>query len=1202
MYYPTTIKDTKQLAQTLLKKEYAQFSTKQDFPEGLNPSFLTDRLLQKDKLLLRSYQKFIQAWLSPNTPNKRVLAEWQTGVGKSLGSIAVALEFIKLYNDYYPSTKEIQPSIFIIGFSKFIFQRELLKRPEFGFITEEEISRLMELRIIAQNGTRQNKDDYVQFESLIKKRLQKRNRNGYFKFLGYKEFYNKLFIGAPETLTEESLLQGLEAGKVHLNIELVKQFANSLMICDEIHNVYNSIEMNSYGLALRTILNIYEVPALYKKYLGLTAAAVERTTLRVIFMSATPINNSPAEIVDLLNLLIPSTRIKEVTQKYSIARDDLFDGKNLKIEAASTMRKLIRGYVSFIEDRDPKHYPARVFMGVELPIPRQLWSERTRGFRGKTIPYIKFIRCTMTKLHAKTYKKFYDGKIPLDGTALNDIVFPDPNSEYGLFRTKDIKSALKNAPKKWKDEHQIDIIKQKLPNNTETWVVTGRCLELENLKLLSSKYAYLVRSLIQNLKNDGGKFIISHQLVKIIGIIGIQEILRWNGFLDETSMPTENTRCSKCSIILKDHKKLSHDFIPVRCITVYGDLDKIMIDKYEEKFRDVNNIDGYQYRGLIGAKIINEGKDYSEIQEIYVITMPGNIPTLLQILGRSIRRGSSKRLPPEKRYVKTHILVSSFGERSPNEELTFEEQKYFEKMMDYLTIQEINKIFHEEAIDTILNKAILQKSTTKQPKLELLPFEIPKSVFDRSIGLRDIDTTTFSAFYMDDEIMTITYIIKRLFIEQQSVWTIKDLWGSVRDPPFDVQVNTELFTEDNFKIALHFLITTNESGDINVFDDIFKQHEQISDLFNFDEKFIQMGDVTCCITQVGKFIMMVPFINGVPFVDYESWFRYSDIRPTITISLTRDIRVSTIPYNKLKEKFYEQYSQEPIEKISTSVEKYDLRFHHQLLQESVQYVFNILTNSAAIFSEIHDFYFKMLYFYDKLDLVIFCDHLPEQLALEYSKYITHEPITYGDDKILKEKNKYNAFLISSIVKSSEPITFDIKRMNEFLGKTRAIATKGSKIIKTFSNLLPIGHFMAAPGENNVGNIVPHLYHPETGWKKEIRFSEFVKTQDAEIENNIVIGYFELGGELSFKFKIREPIHHSTKFKDLRKNKRGSVCSTTKKSILTKIARQLGIKLTGTNIKNICDLIKIELMKRELNARRKHRKGEQRIRWFYYHFE
>ena len=57
-----------------------------------------------------------------------------------------------------------------------------------------------------------------------------------------------------------------------------------------------------------------------------------------------------------------------------------------------------------------------------------------------------------------------------------------------------------------------------------------------------------------------------------------------------------------------------------------------------------------------------------------------------------------------------------------------------------------------------------------------------------------------------DEINKITYIIKRLFIEVSVIWTFDVLFDQVKNPPFHVEVNTKLFQEKYFTVALFSLL------------------------------------------------------------------------------------------------------------------------------------------------------------------------------------------------------------------------------------------------------------------------------------------------------------------------------------------------------------------------------------------------------------
>jgi len=249
-----------------------------------------------------------------------------------------------------------------------------------------------------------------------------------------------------------------------------------------------------------------------------------------------------------------------------------------------------------------------------------------------------------------------------------------------------------------------------------------------------------------------------------------------------------------------------------------------------------------------------------------------------------------------------------------------------------------------------------------------------------------------------------------------------------------------------------------------------------------------------------------------------------------------------------------------------------------------------------------------LYFYDKLDMILFADLVEDK----YKDYITKAKIKIPDVhyhkkkyEILKEDHKYNAFLMSSIIKStgSSP-DFNIDRLNAFIDESRDPTTSKSVTIrKVFSNMLPVGHFLSKSGQN-IGAVIPRLYDPVSdSWSQATEFIE--KYIATDIENNIIVGYYEKNPTgIDVKFKLRPPIQKIVKHEDSRMIERGSVCSTRKKEELIEIAKSLNITLDTMSIKEICDLIKFELMYREIQSRRKahHEGSTKRVRWFYLHFE
>ena len=274
-----------------------------------NKDVLTEKIRQV-KFIPNNYQQFIANFINPNTNNNRILIKHSVGTGKTSTSIMTALNFIETYKLF---DKEDSPSIFILGFSKSVFQRELLKRPEFKFVNKFDIDRIKTLQNnIQTRGTKQDQQEYQNYVSLIKRRFGNKKGYGHFKFYGYKMFFNRLFLYKPnvkiDNLTEDQFYQQVKLGNITYNMELLNSMKNGLVICDEAHNLFSSIKKNNWGIAIQLMSDYY------------------KENIKIMYMSATILNNSSTEIVELLNLL-------SLDKKYK--KSDLFHFYKNKITVES---------------------------------------------------------------------------------------------------------------------------------------------------------------------------------------------------------------------------------------------------------------------------------------------------------------------------------------------------------------------------------------------------------------------------------------------------------------------------------------------------------------------------------------------------------------------------------------------------------------------------------------------------------------------------------------------------------------------------------------------------------------------------------------------------------------------------------------------------------------------------------------------------
>ena len=741
-------------------------------------------------LKLHGAQLFIRNFQNPNTDYKRILIKWQTGVGKSIAAIGIAYEYIRQYR-LRASFGEKQPTIFVLTFNRETIQEDLLKFPEFGFISQSEVDELRKYRIQAQAAGSAGSQEAKQLSSFIgvlKRRLTDKSRGGCFKFFGYKEFANKLFkitsLGKKQKFNiheiysrnnddfREKLFDAVDKKFIIIDRDLIESMRGGVLVADEIQNVYNIMESNNYGIAIQYILD----------ELGNEAP-------RAIYMSATPVTGSAAEFVDLLNLLVPKVagKLKRsdffLRTTYSDNEDDeesanviKFIISQLKEGALEQISKLATGYVSFLLDSDINAYPRRILVGTNID----------------NVPYLKLTLCPMSKLHSDTLRE--EKSIPTNAYTLYDMVFPNPTShDSGLFRSQETQQIISSASQEWRDKTGIEIL--------EDGIFSGQFLHRDNIVNYSSKYYRLLNDVIAAIKAGPGKIMIYHHRVRMSGVLLLQELFKMNGILDEFTPAVDNTLCAICGEIRKSHSANSqtHEYTPARMIIAHSDIDKNIMIKSILKYNSLTNKDGYQLRIIIGSKIIKEGLNFFGVRHQFITSLPTDYPTLIQVFGRVVRKESHNMLLPEERNVKVYIYVSSFENEN---EVSPEVQRYIDKGKEFSVIQEVERVLHENAIDGFLNYGKINEVIQSKAGLDALPYTPTISSSPES----KIQTSTFLAYGHGEREVAIIASICRVLFRIRSVWTSSDLWNAIKAKIIKgVSYDPNLFDEGNFELALFSL-------------------------------------------------------------------------------------------------------------------------------------------------------------------------------------------------------------------------------------------------------------------------------------------------------------------------------------------------------------------------------------------------------------
>lgn len=1106
--------------------------------------------------------------------------------GKTLAAVSVATEYIKIYRKLYAAAASARgigrkfhgeldratPTVFVLGFggTRGAFIRELLSYPDFGFVSAVERDELVRRRALAAGGLPGDVVSYKEFSSALKRRVINKSREpgGFYKFYGYDEFVNRLFITGKEVSVldlETSVTRAVKAGEniqlidvimkhvkdgsIQINQQLVDAFENSLLICDEVHNTYNMSMKNKRGVAIQYILDT--VP-----------------TVRFLSLSATPINGSPTEIVELLGYLSPA--VPRLTKSMLFV-----DEYTLAPGAMDMIGTAVKGKISFLQDTNIKYFPTRKFMGEELVLEESIIGANA----GDKVPYLKFVSCPLSEFHQATVDALAAESGPHTVStadySIYDIAFPNPDetAKTGLIKAVDLRRGVSTPDMK------IDR------------VIAGSFLRRENIGKYSSKYKKMldiiweVIAAAKNNPDEMQKIMIYHNRVKLSGVLLIQEALRENGILDEFSEPVESTICACCAESRGKHND-AHKFIAARFVTAHSHVPKQTMQHSMDKYNAPANKNGHQYLIIVGGKIMKESYDFKDVQNMICMSPPIGIPIFLQILGRCVRKKSHIHLPPTQRKVDVYLLVGVINRSFPSiSKVSPEVYRWFDKLLSYKVIQIIERKLNQTAMDGDLHRDIIMPpdlrkeyfpngpGTAPVDRLGNLYFE-PENVIDidpRPIPQGQLNELTFNAYgYYDEEIKLISYIIKRMFM-RQPVWTYEALLAAVHRPPFSVEVNPALFAEGNFIIALYHLVTPSTP----VVSAVRTERHLVDKLFDYNDRNLYKDEVKYRVEHIGQYYIAFPVsvvsknpINVV-HADYAERLRDREIANLKLIKIVED-RVEADVETYLRpvggaggmRVSISQFMQDS--KIAHNFDALLKRFIVKYEKLGTNCMFGLLTEYNTPFQTA------------LLDLIISEQKIPTGL--------------YG--RVIDLYNKFDIIVYAPEVTKYPDVA---KQLHALIG---------TKI----SSKIPLGYMVA----NSV-----RLWNG-TSWFEvnKIAMNRHVNYR----ENDIIVGYLESFPD-GMKFKLRRPVQaiqervregmdkkrsttstNSGSRKivgDTRLVERGIVCSTKNKTDLLRILSRLGvsvakIKESEARVRNLCDLIRMELYSKEIKERAK----GSRVKWIY----
>lgn len=501
-------------------------------------------------------------------------------------------------------------------------------------------------------------------------------------------------------------------------VDRIHNLNNTLIIVDEAHNLTG----NDYGEALKEISR-------------------KSQNCRIVLLTATPMKNLADDIVELVNFIRPHDK--------PIEREKIFTAQaghqmELRPTGLEYLKKMCRGYISYMRGADPITFAKRVDIGVVPP----------------GLKFTQVISCQMYPFQ----RSCYDEAVKDEGDALskkseavaNFVVpglSPDKKSVVGYYGREGIQlvcnqlktqsqmlnQRIGEAMPKWlkalpecskMSSAQINELIEGGGQDKDEWIklaesgktIAGRILSMPFLRLFSTKFADALDGMAERVEGKRGAMTsFSYSNLVKAGIELFQEVLQQNGYLefDETGayQSTPKTICHRCGKQFEGHDN-SHIFRPATFITVTGKASDDVAEYIPEDkqrvirtiFNALDNLDGRNIKFILGSRVMNEGVSLENLGEIDVLDVYFNFGRVDQVVGRGIRNCSHyKTVTDTNRYpeVKVYKFAITLGEGSReggDYVLSSEEELYQKAELKYLLIKQVERALKEVAVDCALNR------------------------------------------------------------------------------------------------------------------------------------------------------------------------------------------------------------------------------------------------------------------------------------------------------------------------------------------------------------------------------------------------------------------------------------------------------------------------------------------------------------------
>jgi hypothetical protein len=664
-------------------------------------------------------QELVRNFMRPETPYTGILVYHGVGTGKTCLSIQVAEAF-------KPLIRKLGKRVLVVV-SKSI--EENYKKELYNFKNEQKETKLkLERGTLQCTGT-----TYIPPPNMTQaNRIKYVNKmiENYYEIVTYQSIKALFYKCAHETLFRIDMGEkgmvflpdrnsfGVEEARACCKsliflARLQQEFSDRLFIIDEVHNMRESSDSEE-----KTSSQILE----------LILQNCER--IKLVLLTATPIYNSTADILYLLNLLLLNDRSENGKKNLKLLADiktHLFDEQKLDFkdpEMEADFKKLWKGRLSYVRGENPVNFPEKRFPPSNLvyrPPWRHINNPKSNNFYLDLItelnPPYPLTLAQMSSIQKVVYEKIvgFSGArnqadievntksnetFHLNGKDISNLVFP--SQQYvGEQTHKSVVEAMfgrKGFDNCFKIDNGYYIptshcFVKKEPEQKEIFFLDASVLE---------NYSPKMKIILQQIIDNPNQLIFVYGEHRKSTLFPFCMMLERNGF-DRYS---HRNFLDKGAMLGRKERRKKYIFID-------GSVQTEERNRLVNYFNDPSNKEGQNVQVMIGTKVLGEGVDFKNIRQIHIFNPWYNMSRIDQIVGRGIRHCShldfSKDEERDYRSVTVFLYSASLYDKSIREDKrqipveTTDESLFRMAFRKDILFQRIFRSLKEIAIDCNLN-------------------------------------------------------------------------------------------------------------------------------------------------------------------------------------------------------------------------------------------------------------------------------------------------------------------------------------------------------------------------------------------------------------------------------------------------------------------------------------------------------------------